>query len=107
MACNVRWGPRSNMDPFWNRRKKPYNEFSADGEQWVNWLSQPWGSTTNKYPIAHNLVGVKMKRKLCVFFSAVLLLTAATASIHAEGDGLTLAVTMTNDAASNQVKVYD
>src|SRR5439155_21139333 len=28
---------------FWNRRKKPYNQLSADGEQWVNWLSQPWG----------------------------------------------------------------
>ena len=35
-----------------------------------------------------------MKRTLCVFFSAVLLLTAATASIDAKGNGLTLAVTM-------------
>src|SRR5262249_12989154 len=28
---------------FWNRRNPPYNEFSADGEHWLNWLPQLWG----------------------------------------------------------------
>ena len=39
--------------------------------------------------------------------TAVLLLLAAGANIRAEGRGPTLAVTMTNDPASNAVKVYD
>ena len=43
MACIVRLGPRSNMTQFWNRKDLPYNGFSADGELWVNWLSQPLG----------------------------------------------------------------
>ena len=60
-----------------------------------------------KYPIAHNLVGVKMKKKLYMFLCAALLLTVATVSIQAENDGRTLAVTMTNDPAANQIKVYD
>jgi hypothetical protein len=46
--------------------------------------------------------------KLVLFFSAVLLMFAAqAASVRAEHHGLTLAVTMTNDPLSNQIKVYD
>jgi len=42
-----------------------------------------------------------------VSISTVLLLLAAAADIQAESQGLTLAVTMTNDPASNIIKVYD
>lgn len=38
---------------------------------------------------------------------ALLALVAGAASVHADGHGRTLVVTMTNDSNSNQVKVYD
>jgi hypothetical protein len=42
-----------------------------------------------------------------VSITAVSLLLAAAATVQAESQSLTLAVTMTNDPASNMVKVYD
>ena len=46
--------------------------------------------------------------KLVTLFSAVLLVVAASgAAVRAEHPGLTLAVVMTNDSVSNQIKVYD
>lgn len=45
--------------------------------------------------------------KKLVFITAVLLLLAAAANVQAQGQSLTLAVTMTNDPASNRVEVYD
>jgi hypothetical protein len=43
MACDVRCSPQSNMHPILQSKESPYDEFSADGKQWVNGLSQPWG----------------------------------------------------------------
>ena len=46
--------------------------------------------------------------KLVTLFSAALLVVAASvAVVRAEDHGLTLAVVMTNDPVSNQIKVYD
>jgi len=45
--------------------------------------------------------------KKLVFISPVLLLLTAVPNVQAEDQSLTLAVTMTNDPTSNQVKVYD
>jgi hypothetical protein len=45
--------------------------------------------------------------KKLVIINGVLLLLAVVANVQAEDESVTLAVTMTNDPASNQVQVYD
>jgi hypothetical protein len=46
-------------------------------------------------------------RRLVTCLSAVAILGAVDGYLRAEGDSLTLAVTMTNDATANGIKVYD
>jgi hypothetical protein len=48
-----------------------------------------------------------MSRWITVLSAASLVFAAGGASIHAGSRGATLAVTMTNDPTSNQIKVYD
>jgi len=48
-----------------------------------------------------------MSRMLALAGTAFLLLITAGASVQAKHDVATLAITMTNDATSNEIKVYD
>lgn len=48
-----------------------------------------------------------MSRLTTVFSAALLIVAASVAAVRAERHGLTLAVVMTNDPVSNQIKVYD
>src|SRR5262245_60345336 len=48
-----------------------------------------------------------MSRMLALAGTAFLLLVTAGASVHAKYVAPTFAITMTNDATSNEIKVYD
>jgi hypothetical protein len=48
-----------------------------------------------------------MSRVVRIRFAAVFVFAAGIASLAADHRAVTLAVTMTNDPATNQIKVYD
>lgn len=48
-----------------------------------------------------------MSRLIALSSAALLVLSVGASGVHAERRGRTLVITMTNDAASNQIKVYD
>jgi hypothetical protein len=70
---------------------------------------RPEHSALSPQSVANVHKEIRMSKLVAACSAAVLLVVVAagTAQLRAEGRGLTLVVTMTNDATANQIKVYD